>query len=309
MDELEEVLRSSEEEKRRLEQEQSKEQELFSQALTQAEKGMEYPREEVSLTSTEPTRAIGASSIERTTSVDHSQQSTGITDAEPKSTKETVRKNKQEESTEKSIAKSSLFSDKDRKENTDDIPALAKPRDVAEHNEEKEKEKKINKRPPTAKRANTLQNAEDKPSTKNVSLKGRRPSVERKRRDSIPNFDKKDETEKEEHGVVYGPREKNIYDVNALLKKPNRLNSATVRSREEYLRMQRDRLLQMKAIEREKQMSEVSARAVQERPRTAKAARGMMRGSLNAIGVDETLAARRAIVEKVKAELSDDFAS
>ncbi|VDM73483.1 unnamed protein product [Strongylus vulgaris] len=102
---------------------------------------------------------------------------------------------------------------------------------------------------------------------------------------------------------MQGPRTKNVYDVNALLQEPSRLNSATVRSREEYLRMQRDRLLAMKASEREKQMNEVSQRASQERPRTAKAARGLMRGSRGGIENDDVLAARREIVEKLKTEI------
>ncbi|ETN85107.1 hypothetical protein RB195_014935 [Necator americanus] len=87
----------------------------------------------------------------------------------------------------------------------------------------------------------------------------------------------------------------------ALLQEPFRLNSATIRSREEYLRMQRDRLLAMKASEREKHMNEVSQRAAQERPRTAKAVRGLMRGSI--AGADDVLATRRAIVEKLKTEI------
>ncbi|PIO63965.1 hypothetical protein TELCIR_14420 [Teladorsagia circumcincta] len=119
----------------------------------------------------------------------------------------------------------------------------------------------------------------------------------------------KTEEELDEEGMMYGPRGKNIYDVNALLKEPNRLNSATIRSREEYLRMQRDRLLAMKANEREKQMHEVSQRAAQERPRTARAARGLMRGSRGAIGNDDVLAARRAIVDQLKTEIEDSSTS
>ncbi|VDL73868.1 unnamed protein product [Nippostrongylus brasiliensis] len=87
------------------------------------------------------------------------------------------------------------------------------------------------------------------------------PSTEARRRKEEPGADpavvdkSTPQQPDDDSGLVYGPRGKNIYDVNALLQEPNRLNSATVRSREEYLKMQRDRLLTMKANEREKQMN------------------------------------------------------
>uniref|UniRef100_A0A158P820 Cilia- and flagella-associated protein 36 n=1 Tax=Angiostrongylus cantonensis TaxID=6313 RepID=A0A158P820_ANGCA len=304
LEELEELLRSSEEERHRLEQEQGKEQELFSLALSQAEKVVENSAEKVLSTSTESTKTINASSVRKSSSMDHSEQSSIITDAEAKSIKEAGTKKNRAEATENRVLKSSLLSQKDQKENTDGSMTLAKAQDAVGRNEEKEEVKKESKRPPTAKRASTPQGLGKKPLVKSASVKGRRPSTERKRLDDNLSTDKKGGPEKEQAGAIYGPRGKNIYDVNALLQEPNRLNSAAVRSREEYLRTQRDRLLQMKAIEREKQMSEISTRAAQERPRTAKAARGMMRGGLNALGVDETLATRRAVVEKVKAELN-----
>ncbi|VDM56509.1 unnamed protein product [Angiostrongylus costaricensis] len=238
LEELEELLRSSEEERRRLEQEQGKEQELFSLALSQAE---------------ESTKIMDASPVRKSSSVGHSEQSSIITHAEVKSSKETETKRNRAEATENKALKSSLLSQKDQKENTDDSMTLAKVHDVVGHNEEKEEEKKLvnsddlfkahkysvyfreSKRPPTAKRANTPQKVGKKPLVKSASVKGRRVSAS--------------------EGFMMGPRNMEMTNFEALLQEPNRLNSAAVRSREEYLRMQRDRLLQMKAIVREKQMS------------------------------------------------------
>lgn len=54
---------------------------------------------------------------------------------------------------------------------------------------------------------------------------------------------------------------------------------------------------------------DISQRAAQERPRTAKAARGFMRGSRAAIGADDVLAARRAVLEKLKTEIKGTTSS
>uniref|UniRef100_A0A1I7XM57 60S ribosomal subunit assembly/export protein LOC1 n=1 Tax=Heterorhabditis bacteriophora TaxID=37862 RepID=A0A1I7XM57_HETBA len=110
----------------------------------------------------------------------------------------------------------------------------------------------------------------------------------------------------ESDGSQYGPRERNVNDVHTLLRETQRLNSADVRSRAEYLRMQRDKLLALKKKERDKQMQEVTSRAAQERPRTAKAARGIMRGGRGPVPStnDDVIAARKALVEKLKTEVA-----
>ncbi|KAK6045052.1 hypothetical protein COOONC_17443 [Cooperia oncophora] len=122
-------------------------------------------------------------------------------------------------------------------------------------------------RPPTGKRLNTASGAGVETAAQK-GAKERRPSTEARKRKElgslITNTGKKDEQEQEDDGVTYGPRGKNIYDVN-----------------------------------------DVSQRAAQERPRTARAARGFMRGSRGGIGSDDVLAARRAIVDQLKSEIDD----
>ncbi|VDM79362.1 unnamed protein product [Strongylus vulgaris] len=216
MEELEEVLRSSEEERRRLEEERAKEEELLSKALA--------------ITDGAQAEAVGKSSSVGTAD-------TSATEADGQ-TRNAQLANDAEKATAKQV-----------RENSE-----AKPTRAASAKREKRdgfEEEVIFRegRPPTSKRPSSQ---ERRASLKSATKEGKPSTEGRKRKDETG---KKTASEEEEQGLMQGPRTKNVYDVNALLQEPSRLNSATVRSREEYLRMQRDRLLAMKASEREKQMN------------------------------------------------------
>ncbi|PAV58484.1 hypothetical protein WR25_17091 [Diploscapter pachys] len=99
-------------------------------------------------------------------------------------------------------------------------------------------------------------------------------------------------------GAEHGPRRRNLSDVNSLLKDGPRLNSADVASRAAYLKEQRDKLLALKMKERQKQINELTAQIVSERPRTAKAVRGAMRA-------EEEAKTKKAIAQKLKNEIKD----
>ena len=81
-----------------------------------------------------------------------------------------------------------------------------------------------------------------------------------------------------------------------------------LKRRTEFLKAQRDKLLEMKRAEREKHLAEVEAgQASKMRPKSAKAARsalGGAKGGRLAASVDpDTLNARRALAEKLKNEV------
>ncbi|CAI2354303.1 unnamed protein product [Caenorhabditis sp. 36 PRJEB53466] len=96
-------------------------------------------------------------------------------------------------------------------------------------------------------------------------------------------------------GMDHGPRRKNLNDVNSHLVDPSRLNSSDVRSRAQYLREQRDKLLQLKNEERIKQMNDIQRTTV-ERPRTSRAARGFL-------DKKEAEEIRKEINDKLKTEI------
>jgi len=71
-----------------------------------------------------------------------------------------------------------------------------------------------------------------------------------------------------------------------------------------FLRGQRDKLLAMKKIEREKQLTLAEKNVVKTRPKSARAARSAMRGSATRHAIDpKTLEVRRALAEKLKQEV------
>ncbi|VDO77149.1 unnamed protein product [Haemonchus placei] len=110
-------------------------------------------------------------------------------------------------------------------------------------------------------------------------------TAKKDRRESMPAARTPSATEKERRPSV--SEKPPTPKPSALLQEPNRLNSAAIRSRAEYLRMQRDRLLAMKTNEREKQLN-VSDFPVKTRSRG---------------GADDVIAARRAIVDQLKSEI------
>jgi len=83
----------------------------------------------------------------------------------------------------------------------------------------------------------------------------------------------------------------------------NQINPDELKKRTEFLKAQRDKLLAMKRAEREKQLEDVeNGQNVRSRPKSAIAARSMMNGE--SLKIDpQTLKARKALAEKLKAEV------
>jgi len=83
----------------------------------------------------------------------------------------------------------------------------------------------------------------------------------------------------------------------------NQINPDELKKRTEFLKAQRDKLLAMKRAEREKQLEDVeNGQNVRARPKSAIAARSMMNGESSKID-PQTLKARKALAEKLKAEV------
>ncbi|CAI5451015.1 unnamed protein product [Caenorhabditis angaria] len=172
--------------------------------------------------------------------------------------------------------------------------------------ESEEKETATKTRPATGKQ----KSSSDSGSTKDIGTetagkqKEDRPRTKSKTRELPPKGPVKEPryaNEKEQKryvetpGMEHGPRRKNLNDVNSHLVDRDRLNSSDVRARAEYLREQRDRLLQLKRDERIKQMNELTKDSL-DRPKTAKAARGMM-------DKKEADDIRREINQKIKTDI------
>lgn len=81
------------------------------------------------------------------------------------------------------------------------------------------------------------------------------------------------------------------------------MDPAELKRRTEFLKEQRDKLLAMKRAEREKQLEEAEKTTSRARPKSARAARSAMSGQ-SAVQIDpQTLKARRALAEKLRAEV------
>lgn len=80
-----------------------------------------------------------------------------------------------------------------------------------------------------------------------------------------------------------------------------------LQKRQEYLRQQRDKLLNMKREARLKAFAEAENDGKQKRPKTAKAAKVAMRGGRGEQPApkisDDVLAARKALAQKLKQEV------
>ncbi len=83
------------------------------------------------------------------------------------------------------------------------------------------------------------------------------------------------------------------------------IDPAELQKRTEFLKAQRDKLLAMKRAEREKQLEEVEKTQSRARPKSARAARSAMGGKTTGEAkIDpQTLKARKALAEKLKAEV------
>lgn len=75
--------------------------------------------------------------------------------------------------------------------------------------------------------------------------------------------------------------------------------------RQEYLKQQRDKLLAMKREARERAFADAESEGGRTRPKTAKAAKSALRGRghIGGEATDDVMAARRALVEKLKQEV------
>uniref|UniRef100_A0A0K0F001 Cilia- and flagella-associated protein 36 n=1 Tax=Strongyloides venezuelensis TaxID=75913 RepID=A0A0K0F001_STRVS len=90
-----------------------------------------------------------------------------------------------------------------------------------------------------------------------------------------------------------------------LLKTPNGVDEAKIKEREEYLKEQRDKLLQKKKKEREEKLKKIEKESP-DRPKTASAAKRAMAGDMkNTSTSREVLEARKAIYNKLKTEMID----
>uniref|UniRef100_A0A0N5BC81 Cilia- and flagella-associated protein 36 n=1 Tax=Strongyloides papillosus TaxID=174720 RepID=A0A0N5BC81_STREA len=88
-----------------------------------------------------------------------------------------------------------------------------------------------------------------------------------------------------------------------LLKTPNGVDEAKIKEREEYLKEQRDKLIQKKKKEREEKLKKIEKESP-DRPKTASAAKRAMAGNMkNTSTSREVLEARKAIYDKLKTEI------
>ena len=85
-----------------------------------------------------------------------------------------------------------------------------------------------------------------------------------------------------------------------MFSQPTEINPDDLLKRQAYLRQQRDKLLEMKRQEREKQLQSYEQSHKQARPKSSRAARRAMKGS----AIDpQTLQVRRALAERLKSEV------
>jgi vacuolar-type H+-ATPase subunit H len=82
-----------------------------------------------------------------------------------------------------------------------------------------------------------------------------------------------------------------------------------LKQRSEYLRQQRDKLVEAKHKQRERQLIEAAQKNALDRPRTSQAARGAMRGEAGRTRPEasqvsaDLLEARRAIANRIREEV------
>ncbi|KAK6021382.1 hypothetical protein OSTOST_12945 [Ostertagia ostertagi] len=231
MKELEDVLRSSEEERRRLEMERGKEEELFSRALavTNESEKTDQKREGLTATSSSRTEATplvtknaelkatsegAASKSSNTVEGSETVGSAGSADSKP-SRAATAKKDRRESTGERPPTMNTLApSERDRRASVGDKSPTTK---TSAPPEKTPPRTRGNGRPPTAKRGNTPSGGVGERAALK-SVKDRRPSTEARKpkEDDLVNTSAraKTEAELEDEGMMYGPRGKNIYDVN-----------------------------------------------------------------------------------------------
>ena len=89
----------------------------------------------------------------------------------------------------------------------------------------------------------------------------------------------------------------------ATVQSDSNIDPSELKRRTAFLKAQRDKLLAMKKAEREKQLEEVEKSQMKSRPKSAKAARSALGGRSTPKIDPKTLEARRALAEKLKAEV------
>ncbi|CEF62318.1 ADP-ribosylation factor-like 2-binding protein, domain-containing protein [Strongyloides ratti] len=88
-----------------------------------------------------------------------------------------------------------------------------------------------------------------------------------------------------------------------MLKTPKGIDEEKIKEREEYLKDQRDKLIQKKKKEREEKLNKID-KEITDRPKTASAAKRAMAGKIKNSSTNiEVLEARKAIFEKLKTEI------
>ncbi|KAI6190546.1 Cilia- and flagella-associated protein 36 [Aphelenchoides bicaudatus] len=101
------------------------------------------------------------------------------------------------------------------------------------------------------------------------------------------------------------PNQQAVFDFRNLLEKREGMSEELLKQRAEYLRQQRDKLVEAKHKQREKQLIEAAQKNATERPRTSQAARGAMRGEIrvNQQQTADLLEARRAIANRIREQV------
>uniref|UniRef100_A0A1I8B8Z2 Uncharacterized protein n=1 Tax=Meloidogyne hapla TaxID=6305 RepID=A0A1I8B8Z2_MELHA len=140
----------------------------------------------------------------------------------------------------------------------------------------------------------TDNNVNDKPSKNNENNKKSSENVNKKRR----SLGQVHQPSRGKDNNKAGDSNKNSdLAYRSLLKKRDNIPDENIQSRMRYLREQRDKLLQKKSMERQKQLLATTDNS---RPKTAQAARGLM-----AQKDSSELEERRRIAAKIKAEVID----
>ncbi|KAI6213976.1 Cilia- and flagella-associated protein 36 [Aphelenchoides besseyi] len=100
------------------------------------------------------------------------------------------------------------------------------------------------------------------------------------------------------------PTDQDLFDFRNLMKDRTDMPEELLKQRAQYLKQQRDKIVEAKHKQREQQLIEAAQRNASERPRTSQAARGALRGMkvgrLNPTSETDLLEARRAIADRIR---------
>ncbi|CAD5224174.1 unnamed protein product [Bursaphelenchus okinawaensis] len=100
------------------------------------------------------------------------------------------------------------------------------------------------------------------------------------------------------------PTSDNKFDFKGLLNKKINEDDEKVKQRAEYLKQQRDKLIEARQKQREKQLIEAAQKNATDRPRTSQAARGALQGSFSkSENSSEMMEARKAIASRIREQV------